>query len=257
MRCWGRGGQDRERQLASSLPAGALPVLLGSGLGVCLEMLARNGPVAVVDHEDSIQAATGVRERFARRAKRPLAGRGFQGHPGPDPRLGPRSGQAAACPAHAALSSPRPFPLPSLGGCAARRARLRRRRIFRAAPLGALPKISSASGLGCFSCAGIIFSMPKSRRLWTVSRCLTLPSTWARPKRSVRTSWRALLLGIARFQPDFLLTVNHFGLDREGRNRGAAGKGAASAGFVVRGQSRTDSSRLARTVALQYRRVQF
>ena len=45
----------------------ALPVLLGSGMGFALETLARTwrGPMAVVDKERSIWETTGLRERFA------------------------------------------------------------------------------------------------------------------------------------------------------------------------------------------------
>lgn len=63
---WGRNGVAREQDLASRVPAGSLPVMLGSGLGHCLKTLIENGqPIAVVDMEKSIAATTGVREQYA------------------------------------------------------------------------------------------------------------------------------------------------------------------------------------------------
>lgn len=64
-RLWGRDGAAREIELAGNVPGKVLPVLLGSGLGVCLERLLKRGPVAVVDREAAICEATGVRERYA------------------------------------------------------------------------------------------------------------------------------------------------------------------------------------------------
>lgn len=61
---WGRRGVDREEALAKSSPVGQLPVLLGSGLGRCLELLAGQGSVAVADAETPLFEASGVRERF-------------------------------------------------------------------------------------------------------------------------------------------------------------------------------------------------
>lgn len=216
MRCWGRGGQDRERQLASSLPAGALPVLLGSGLGVCLEMLSRNGPVAVVDREASIQAATGVRERFADEQNvlwldgdfkdtldRILAwGRGLGKplHVLRVPlylRLAPSHYRALAdalrdAPGGADDDSsgpPRWARYPKFLGVRPRVLLLRRNYFLYAEIQEALD------------------------RLQVPNASIEVGET-----ETVRPEFmEALLLGIARFQPDFLLTVNHFGLDREGR----------------------------------------
>jgi spore maturation protein CgeB len=63
---WGRGGRAREEALAAAAPQRALPVLLGPNLGRCLELLAAQGrPVAVVDREAAVWAVTGLRERCA------------------------------------------------------------------------------------------------------------------------------------------------------------------------------------------------
>lgn len=64
LHCWGRGGPDQERRLAASVPPDSLPVLLGSGLGICLDELSRSGPVAVVDRESPLLEASGVRRKF-------------------------------------------------------------------------------------------------------------------------------------------------------------------------------------------------
>lgn len=216
MRCWGRGGLDRERQLAGSLPAGALPVLIGSGLGACLELLSRNGPVAVVDRETPIQAATGVRKRFggdrnvlwldgdfkdsldrllawSRLMDKPL-------HTLRMPlylRLAPSHYRALAdalrdAPGGAGDESSGP-PLwaryPKFRGVRPRVLLLRRNYFLYAEIQEALD------------------------RLQVPNASIDVGET-----ETVRPDFmEALLLGIARFQPDFLLTVNHFGLDREGK----------------------------------------
>jgi len=61
---WGRDGRGKEERLASELVPGGLPVLLGAGLGVALKGLLDRGvgPVAVVDKEERLQEATGCRE---------------------------------------------------------------------------------------------------------------------------------------------------------------------------------------------------
>jgi len=58
---WGRDGIRREAELADAVPDGALPVLLGAGLGHCLDrLLARGLPVAVVDRERPLLELTGA-----------------------------------------------------------------------------------------------------------------------------------------------------------------------------------------------------
>nr|WP_321514556.1 glycosyltransferase [uncultured Pseudodesulfovibrio sp.] len=52
---WGRKGLEREQTLAETVPSGTLPVLIGSGLGYCMETLHSKGfPVVVVDKEQAI-----------------------------------------------------------------------------------------------------------------------------------------------------------------------------------------------------------
>ncbi len=64
-RLWGRGGRACEERWPAELPGHALPVLLGPTLGRGLELFAASGrPVAVVDFEGAAQEATGARARF-------------------------------------------------------------------------------------------------------------------------------------------------------------------------------------------------
>lgn len=66
---FGRSARDMELRAAAEFDAasGALPVLVGSGLGYALEALLEktDGPVAVVDKEAPLLKLTGLRERFA------------------------------------------------------------------------------------------------------------------------------------------------------------------------------------------------
>ena len=61
-----RGGENELRRVAEIPASGVLPVFLGAGLGVGLgDVLARtSGPVAVVDGEERIFTLTGVREKW-------------------------------------------------------------------------------------------------------------------------------------------------------------------------------------------------
>lgn len=67
-RLLGRGGPDRERKLFAGQDQGSLTVVLGSGLGYGLEALlagrTADQPVAVIDREGGILALTGLRERY-------------------------------------------------------------------------------------------------------------------------------------------------------------------------------------------------
>lgn len=62
---WGRKGDERERALAGASNKGAhtIPVLFGAGLGVCIEKLLERGPVAIVDNDPQIATLTGA-DRF-------------------------------------------------------------------------------------------------------------------------------------------------------------------------------------------------
>ena len=60
---WGRKGLERELDLARGILPGKLPVLLGAGLGVCLGELLKSGPVAVLDNDPLIAESSGA-EKF-------------------------------------------------------------------------------------------------------------------------------------------------------------------------------------------------
>lgn len=57
---WGRKGEEREASLAEAVEPGTLPVVIGAGLGICIEMLLESGPVAVVDNDPSIADVSGA-----------------------------------------------------------------------------------------------------------------------------------------------------------------------------------------------------
>ncbi|WP_419787544.1 CgeB family protein [Pseudodesulfovibrio sp.] len=62
---WGRRGMVREQALADSVEEGTLPVLLGAGLGHALGRLIDKGfPVAIVDRERPLDSVTNIRAEF-------------------------------------------------------------------------------------------------------------------------------------------------------------------------------------------------
>lgn len=209
---WGRRGGAAELALLEGLPEG-LPVLLGTGLGLALEaLLERGGPVAVVDRETPLIEASGVRRRFGDdprvlwlddpdpdqvvraleqwraehdgRPLRPLAVPLWQ-------RLVPEYYGSL-------LSALRPAPNGDFWS------RVRRPRFRQAVP-----------------------------RVLVLHRPYFLTDEIASALDALELPWRAVEVGMGAtvrpgfvedlltaavaFRPDFVLTVNHFGLDREGR----------------------------------------
>lgn len=58
---WGRNGILREEQLARSIPESSLVILFGAGLGVCLkELLEKGHQMVVVDREQTLSDASGT-----------------------------------------------------------------------------------------------------------------------------------------------------------------------------------------------------
>ncbi|MDD3313254.1 glycosyltransferase [Pseudodesulfovibrio sp.] len=211
---WGRDGRAREEALAGTVADDALPVLLGAGLGHCLARLAERGlPVAVADREDAIEAVTGVREAWAgtrdvlwlddadpgRVLDQLHAWRREHGNRPFAPLSLPLYLRLA--PAHYAALAQR------LKDAAAFQARLR------------YPKFADASprvlffDADYFLCREIRSGLAANR---AELRVLPIP---AGPTVSGRFI-EALLRDVAEFRPDFALTVNHLGLDREGRLAG-------------------------------------
>jgi spore maturation protein CgeB len=210
---WGRTGPQRERALADGVAPGSLPVLVGAGLGHALRALAeRNIPVAVVDREAELEAATGVRRQLGHHP----AVTWIDAH---TPReVMDRLDRWQAEHGHAPLA-PIIMPLyPRLDadhyGTVASALKAGARVDFRRR--AEYPKFRSATprvlfiDSGYFLCGEIRASLT---RLQVPHRALPL-------ERSATGSTdfvKALLHAVVEFRPDFMLTVNHFGLDREGR----------------------------------------
>jgi len=212
-RLWGRNGWRREEDLAGSVPPRSLPVLLGPSLGRCLELLAgRGGPVAVVDCEAAVWEITGLRKRFA---------------------AAPNVlwiTEADAQAAFAALSRWQAehggLPFAPLAAPASHR--------VAPALYGALHDALTASAKANFWEAA---AYPKFRsvlpRVLFLDRQYYLNSEIKDALTRLGAPWAALpvpadaqgsaafveglLHRVLEFRPDFVLTVNHFGLDSEGR----------------------------------------
>ncbi len=218
---WGRNGRAREERLAASVPAGALPVLVGPNLGRCLELLARRGPVAVVDREAAVWNVTGARERFAADSNvfwpdAALSGaelltamtRWRAEHGG-----GPLCVIASPCarrvdPSHYAALADALDAAPTAGRADADPAGFWERARY--------PKFASAKPRVLF------FDRPYflTREIKNALTRLETPWTGLPVPVSDRGSTafiEELLRRVLEFRPDFILTVNHFGLDREGR----------------------------------------
>lgn len=208
---WGRDGLAREESLAASVPERALPVLLGPGLGRALELLAAGGrPVAVVDREAAVWAVTGLRERFARTAnvlwlddaspeellKTLTRWQAEQGG-GVFAPLMPPAARRIDPGLYGAL-----FDALSASADFWKRA--------------AYPRFASARprvlflDRPYFLCTEIKDALA---RLETPFAALPVPLE----DRGSAAFVEELLRRVLDFRPDFVLTVNHFGLDREGR----------------------------------------
>lgn len=57
---WGRKGPEREIAIADAVSVKSLPVVVGSGLGLCIRELAQRGPVLVLDNDSSIAETSGA-----------------------------------------------------------------------------------------------------------------------------------------------------------------------------------------------------
>jgi spore maturation protein CgeB len=212
----GRGGPDAERERAlAAASGGGLPVFVGAGLGAGIRAVAAGhaGPLFVLDREAAIDAATGVRAAFAgtpsvvflddadpqRAAARVcdaareagFAALAVIAHPA-YPRLDPAWYGAVAA---------------ALGGYAALRARIVRPR-FATAP----PKVLLL-GRPYFLYREIADALSRLGVPW---RRVETGRGDAGEERVVAD----ILAAVADFGPDMALTVNHLGLDREGRLAG-------------------------------------
>lgn len=212
-RLWGREGRGREEALAASVPARGLPVLVGPSLGRCLELLAGTGkPIAVVDREAAAWEVTGLRQRFG-------AAPNVLWLTDADP-------EAILTALTRWQSEQGGLPFAPLIAPASRR--------VAPALYGALFDALAASAKTNFwdKAAYPKFRSTKPRVLFLdrpyflnseIKDALTrLDVPWSPLPVPVEAQGstafvESLLRRVLEFRPDFLLTVNHFGLDREGR----------------------------------------
>ncbi len=211
---WGRNGIGHETDLADGVPEDGLPVLLGAGLGHCLRRLVERGlPVAVVDREKTIDRITGLRAMW-----KDKPGILWLDCETPDDILAEleswqreNSGRSWA-----------PVTLPLY---------LRLDREYYGTLANELkgsvdfwnqaryPKFQSAKprvlffDSDYFLCREIRSGL---KELAVEHHVLPLENTETGSKKFIE----ALLQAVVDFKPDFALTVNHFGLDRQGKLAG-------------------------------------
>jgi spore maturation protein CgeB len=214
---WGRKADERETGLANGVGVGTLPVLIGAGLGICLEhLLAREFPVAVIDREQPIDEITRLK---AKHADSP----GVLWLDQDDPRQimdrltrwqrehGGLPFDPVVLPLYLRLDRDHYVPL-------AETLKANRQTDFWSQ--ARYPKFRSASprvlfiDSGYFLCGEILSAMESEEIEYRVLPFDRNQVTGSQP--FVET----LLSGMIDFKPDFLLTVNHFGLDREGKLAG-------------------------------------
>jgi len=210
----GRRGADNELRRVADVPVrDALPVLLGSGLGVGLaDLLERTaGPLAVVDAEEPLSELTGVRRRWA-----------------DDPRLtwidASDPGQALAeltrwqlkhggLPFAPVLDPFYARLRPELYRTLAERLEASRKANFWSA--ARYPKFRSATPrvLLLTSSYFLMGELEAAcQRLGYATCFVQLPSQEVGSQEFVER----ILAEILNFRPDFVLTINHLGVDKEG-----------------------------------------
>lgn len=208
---WGRNGIGHETDLADGVPEDGLPVLLGAGLGHCLRRLVERGlPVVVVDREKAIDRITGLRAMWKDKPGVLWLDCGT-----PDEILarleswqrknGGRSWAPVPLPLYLRLDREYYGTLANeLKGSADFWNRTR------------YPKFQSAKprvlffDSDYFLCKEIRSGLEELAVEYCV---LALDNTETGSGKFIE----ALLQAVIDFKPDFALTVNHFGLDREGK----------------------------------------
>ena len=210
---WGRNGLARELDLAATVPYDTLPVLIGSGLGHCLRTLLERGlTVAVVDKEQDIEALTELRQEFADNpkvlwlddatpqeslntlTKWQADNQGKPFHP-------------TALPLYIRLDRP-------YYGTLADTLKANAKADFWSQ--ARYPKFESVTprilfvDSHYFLCGEILTSL---KRLDIEHQTIELDKSGVGSQDFIET----LLRHVVDFKPDFVLTVNHFGLDREGK----------------------------------------
>lgn len=213
---WGRKGDENERELTDAVPDNVLPVLMGAGLGSGLEELIQRGiPVAVVDKETTISNVSGVRKRYedhtniiwieADSPEEALSQltdwqREHQGtpfHPVPFP-LYLRLDRAYYGVLHETLKANANTDFWSQ----ARYSKFQSQN----------PKVLFFDSK-YFLCNEILAAL---KQLGIEHQTITLDGQ----ERGSQDFIETLLRTVIDFRPDFILTVNHFGMDREGKLAG-------------------------------------
>ena len=210
---WGRKSLERESSLVKSIHDDSLPVLIGSGIGEALSILVDQGrPVAVVDQETAIHTATGlhkkysanpyvfwVKEESAENAIHAL--RQWQKDHGSAPL------QPIAIPLYLRLN--REY----YGALVNTIESSSTNNFWEAARY---PKFQEAKprvlfiDSDYFLCDEITAAF---KRLEVPFQLLTLGNTDV----GTQSFIESLLRAVVDFKPDYVFTVNHFGLDREGK----------------------------------------
>ncbi len=214
---WGRGGPARELALAESRPLGGLPVLIGSGLGTALARLLESGPVAVVDREAPLLEASRVREAFGGHSR-------VLWLDDPDPEAVLR--RIAAWRAEHGGRPLAPLPIPLYLRLRPEYYRLLSHRL----EAGQLSPEPDAEALEAPQAPLPLRSKPPRPLLITSQYFLMGEITAALERMEVEhrlldigareasadrfTEW--ILAAVREFKPDFVLTVNHLGVDHEG-----------------------------------------
>lgn len=213
---WGRNGLDRERALADSVEPNTLPVLIGSGLGHCLKLLADRGhPVAVVDRETEIKRLTSVDTPYET-TKNVL-----QLEDADPQQILKRLTQWQRENGHGRLV-PLVIPLyPRLDrnyyGTLVSSLKAASQTDFW--DMARYPKFQSTTprilflDSEYFLCNEILSSL---KRLEVEHQTVTLANRETGSTAFIEN----ILKSVIDFKPDFILTVNHFGLDREGKLAG-------------------------------------
>ncbi|WP_319472070.1 DUF3880 domain-containing protein [uncultured Pseudodesulfovibrio sp.] len=211
---WGRNGLQREADLAAQVPDGTLPVLIGAGLGHCLSELAQHGPIAVIDRESAISEISGSRKTAERDNilwiddANPQAAMDrlirWQADNGGKP-FAP-----VLLPLYLRLNR-------DYYGLLADTLKEQAKTDFWTQ--ARYPKFESATprilffNSSYFLCDEILSSL---QRLGIAHQTITLDQTGTGSQDFIEK----LLKAVIDFKPDFILTVNHFGLDREGKLAG-------------------------------------
>lgn len=212
----GRGGAEAERERAlRAVARGGLPVFLGAGLGAGLRAVREryDGPIFVLDREAAIEAVTGVRAALA--ADTEGSAVTFLDDPDPDKAASivADSARLAGLTRLAVVTHPvYPRLDPDWYGAAA----------ARLAGYSALRDRLAAPRFTETTPRVLLLWRPYFlyREIETALLRLGVPCRRVDTGTGEQGSTdivSAILAAVADFQPDFALTVNHLGLDRDGK----------------------------------------